>query len=458
MSLSLHALPANRTVRSAWLFALLLGLTACGARRVKPRTTLPETRIFIEFDQPAIKLPTRDQLGGGMLGDMMAMANAMGADHALNDNFAPRLAAQVRDEVIAANAAIPVFDRDKADLVLKGTVMPTGERLRWQLTETQGHAVILAGSERHTGSDRVETYARLITRALVETPLERYAGLAQAAQQTKRSAAAQARPAPVIAPSAATDGSKAFAVVIGIERYRDSLPAATHAEADARAFAAYAHRTLGVPQAHIKLLVGERASRADLQSMLEEWLPRNAREPGGRVFVYFSGHGAPDPSTGQTYLVPWDGDPAYIKTRGISVDAIYRHLEGLAGQQTFLFLDACFSGGGPRSVLAAGTRPLVPVQAARPGRVIAFAAAEARQTAGAARDASLGLFTRHLLAGLGGAADRNHDRDVTLAELVQYVRGAVAKAARLDNRAQEPVLTAEGVEPASVVLVRALNQ
>jgi uncharacterized caspase-like protein len=215
---------------------------------------------------------------------------------------------------------------------------------------------------------------------------------------------------------------------------------------------------LGVPEAHIRVLLGQRAGRSDIESMLQEWLPRNAVEPGGKVYVFFSGHGAPDPTNGKAYLVPWDADPAYIKTRGIPVDEIYAGLAKLKGQQAYVFLDACFSGSGQRSVIAKGTRPLVPIKAPKANRIIALTASAARETTGAARDAAHGLFTRHLLAGMGGAADANGDGQVTLGELAEHVRSRVSKDARLDNRDQTPSLLIDrGIDPNRHPLVQGLR-
>lgn len=242
------------------------------------------------------------------------------------------------------------------------------------------------------------------------------------------------------APKGSRDGSKDWAVIIGIESYQGELPAASHATADAEAFAAYAERTLGVPPAHIKTLKGEHAGKAAIESAIKEWLPRNAREKDARVYVFFSGHGAPDAETGEAYLVPWDADPAYLKTRGVSIKGLYGALEALPSQEVYVFLDACFSGSGSRSVLAKGTRPLVPVKAAEARRLIAFTAAGARETTGAARDQEHGLFTRYLLAGLGGAADANGDGAVGVAELADFVKDKVSADARLDNREQTPQL------------------
>lgn len=256
-------------------------------------------------------------------------------------------------------------------------------------------------------------------------------------------------------------GDNTWAIVVGIERYRDALPIATYAENDARAFAAWLETTLNVPPTHIKLLVGDRASRADLASAIEEWLPRNARTPGGRVYVYFSGHGAPDPETGTAYLVPWDADPAYLKTRGYAIDALYASLSKLPSQESFVFLDACFSGSGERSVLAAGTRPLVPVRSPTPvkSRLVAYAAASSTQTTGGWQARGHGLFTGHLLDALRGASDENVDGTITVDEVARYVAPRVGREARLQNREQTPVLTMPtGAAPHSITVVTGVQR
>lgn len=259
-------------------------------------------------------------------------------------------------------------------------------------------------------------------------------------------------------PASKTAGAKDYAVIIGIEEYQGELPRATHAEADAQAFAAYAKKTLGVPGSHIKVLRGDRAGKAAIESAIEEWLPRNVRDPDSKVYFFFSGHGAPDPETGTAYLVPWDADPAYLKTRGVQIKSLYGSLEKLPAKNLYVFLDACFSGSGSRSVLAKGTRPLVPVKVETAQRLVALTASGARETTGAARDLRHGLFTRYLLAGLGGAADANADKAISVGELADFVTEKVSTDARLDNREQTPSLISQSKRDRAETLVEGIER
>ncbi|MBI5622979.1 MAG: ankyrin repeat domain-containing protein [Elusimicrobia bacterium] len=102
-----------------------------------------------------------------------------------------------------------------------------------------------------------------------------------------------------------------IAVVIGVERYAKLVPA-EFAERDAEAVRRHV-LALGVPQRNVIFLAGQAATRASIQGYVEEWLPKNVK-PGSRVFFYYSGHGAPDPRSGDAFLVPWDGDPMFLKS------------------------------------------------------------------------------------------------------------------------------------------------
>lgn len=233
-----------------------------------------------------------------------------------------------------------------------------------------------------------------------------------------------------------------FAVVVGIDQYQ-LVPSADYGERDAATFRDYL-LGLGVPEENIVLLTGQRATRTGLVKYLEEWLPRNA-SPDSRVYFFFSGHGAPDPETGKAYLVPWDGDPQFLGSSGYPLAKLYKDLAGLKAREVLVALDSCFSGAGPRSVLAKGIRPLVSkVKADAPesSKVSVLTASAAEEVAGSLEKKGHGMFTYYLLKGLQGEADADKDGHVTLAELHGYLSKAVAKAARLQNREQSPQLKA----------------
>lgn len=358
-------------------------------------------------------------------------------------SFKTDVAGEIRQRLLSSGVAVPVEAGADSDLVLKVLItranFSNATGWEWQLIDPGTRAIVASKVDTAALGRNAGPLASDIVRQVTALDLTPYAGDGGTAV-----AAASAPKQATTNPASSTDGSNAWAVIVGIESYRESLPKATGAQADAEAFAAYAKSTLNVPDANIKLLTGERASRADLSGALTEWLPRNANKPGGRVYVFFSGHGAPNIEDGTAYLLPYDANPSYIKSSGFAVKTLQDQLAALEGQTAYVFLDACFSGIGDRSVVAEGTRPLVPVKEVAPvGGVVTFAAAGAKETSGAAPNSNHGLFSYHLLAGLRGAADANSDGVLAAAELQAYVAEHVSAEARRQNREQTPTVAGD---------------
>jgi uncharacterized caspase-like protein len=235
----------------------------------------------------------------------------------------------------------------------------------------------------------------------------------------------------------------AYAVVIGIESYREQLPKADFGAQDARTIGAYLTRVMGYPEENVATLVNERATRTDIEKYVESWLP-NRVEKNDTVFVYFSGHGAPNPKTGDAYLVPYDGDPTFVDKTGYSVKRLYEQLGKLPAKEVMVMLDSCFSGAGGRSVIAPGARPMMltvenPLLAS--GKTVVLAASAGDQISSTYQQKGHGLLTYFFLKGLQGEADTNKDGSVDLSELFAYVKPQVSRVARREfNNEQTPQL------------------
>ena len=231
----------------------------------------------------------------------------------------------------------------------------------------------------------------------------------------------------------------AYALVVGIEHYRDAPPA-TGAALDADRYEALAKQTLGIPASHVHVLRDDRATGGDLDKELR-WLGANV-PARGRVYFFFSGHGAPDPSTGASYLVPYDGDPKALEPTALALPSVLERLNQSRAGEVFAVVDACFSGAGGRSVLPAGMRPLVAVRETRPlAKIALFTASSGAQTSGPAVDGGGGLFSKLVAEGLGtGNADLDGDGLVSVQELNQWVSPRVEREARNDRREQSPTL------------------
>ncbi len=191
--------------------------------------------------------------------------------------------------------------------------------------------------------------------------------------------------------------------------------------------------------------LNEKAARTDLEKYLENWLPNNV-EKDGSVFVYYSGHGAPNPKTGDAYLVPYDGDPTFLESTGYPLKRLYSALDKLPAKDVTVVLDSCFSGAGGRSVLAKGAKPMVlsienPVLAS--GKTVVLAASADNQISSAYEEKGHGLLTYFFLKGLQGEGDINKDGVTTMTELYEYAKPNVQRVARKQyNNEQTPQLLA----------------
>ena len=229
------------------------------------------------------------------------------------------------------------------------------------------------------------------------------------------------------------------AVIIGNGDYSHlgkDIPDVKPAQSDAEAMRVYATEALGIRDGNIIFLkdaTGAQMTRVfgskdDPRGQLSDWV-----KPGkSRVFVYFSGHGAPGGQSGSPYLIPVDADAARIELNGYPLKTLYDNLGKLPAQNVTVVLEACFSGLSPAgSVLSKASPIYFEVKAPPvPANLTIIAAGAANQIASWDSDESSGLFTRYFLEGMAGKADLNGDGRVTLDELDRYLRDTLSYYAR----------------------------
>jgi hypothetical protein len=249
-------------------------------------------------------------------------------------------------------------------------------------------------------------------------------------------------------PSLKTAPNKiAFAIVIGIENYRQKLPKADYASQDARLVADYLIKAMGYPEENVVILLNDRAAKSDFEKYFEKWLGNNV-ENNSTVFVYYSGHGAPDPKTGGAYLVPYDGDPSFIAETGYSLKRMYDALGKLPAKEIIVALDSCFSGAGGRSVLAKGARPLVmnlQNNTILSKNMTVLSASAGNQISSTYDDKGHGLFTYFLLKGIKNEDVVNPDGSIKMDDLFGYIKPQVERIARKQyNNEQTPQLIPPG--------------
>jgi hypothetical protein len=237
----------------------------------------------------------------------------------------------------------------------------------------------------------------------------------------------------------AKDNPDAIAVIIGNRNYGGSVPAVEFAHNDADAMRRYMITYLGVSERNVIEL--RDAKLADMESVLgntrshQGKLWRWVRPEESDVFIYYSGHGIPGLKDGRRYLLPVDGSPDTPELKGYPLELLYSNLEKLDAHSVTVFLDACFSGespSGPLSRKASGIRVIPKAEPVVPFTVLSAASRD--QMASWDEEANHGLFTKHLLDALHGAADGKRygkpDGRITLSEIKSYLDREMTYAAR----------------------------
>ena len=229
---------------------------------------------------------------------------------------------------------------------------------------------------------------------------------------------------------------KTFAVIIANENYQN-VSDVPYAINDGGVFRNYCEKTLGIPAVNIHYV-----ANATLNNIHGEinWLENVLRSYEGqaKAIFYYAGHGIPDESSKDSYLLPVDGIGSNPRT-GYKLENLYASLGSLPSRSVTVFLDACFSGANRNGEMINPNLRGVVIRAnacAPSGNMVVFSAAQNYETAMPYKEESHGLFTYFLLKKLQETAG-----DVTYEELIDYVQRNVRQRSSVLGKTQTPTLT-----------------
>jgi Caspase domain len=266
----------------------------------------------------------------------------------------------------------------------------------------------------------------------------------------------------------ALEASDTLAVIIGNRDYA-KLPPSETSQNDAGAIYAFLTEHMGVRPDNI--IDVRNGSKADLERLfgaapgVEGDLSRLVHSnPGARVLVYYSGHGATNNAETETYLLPVDAEPYREELSGYKLSTLYANLAKLDAKSVLVLLETEFGEDHGAYVLPPNlpeTSNQALPRAPLPNLSVMVASERGQRTL---MDSTydIGLFTRYLIEGLAGKADLrpigNGDGSLDSAEIYAYTAAMVELAARktfgmLQNpvysSAATPVLTSTGPVPSS---------
>ena len=229
-----------------------------------------------------------------------------------------------------------------------------------------------------------------------------------------------------------------YALVFGNEDYSSRQPGLTReinvdfAENDARIFSEYAVKTLGIPEKHVKLLLN--ATAAEIRRELA-WISNLAELSRGEaeLMFFYSGHGLPDQTSREPYLIPVDVSGSNIAA-GVRLSEVYQTLNEHPCRRVTVFLDACFSGGARnQGLLAMKGVKIKPNEAAVNGNMVVFTSSSGEESSGVDRDRQHGYFTWFLLKKL-----QESKGEATYKEMEDYLLDQVAHETALISQQQTP--------------------
>jgi len=222
----------------------------------------------------------------------------------------------------------------------------------------------------------------------------------------------------------------AVAVVIGNRHYQHKdIPEVQFAKNDADVVKKYLKTMLGYREGNILFESDITKTRfeilfgitGDHRGLLNDYI-----KPGeSEVFIYYSGHGAPDVNSNKGYFVPTDCDPSKVAITGYPLDIFYENISKLKAKKISIVLDACFSGGtNSGKWLVGGASPAlikVDVPTFSFDNMTVLTSSTSDQVSSWHSDSKHGLFTYFFLKAIRGYGDKNKDYKMTIQEIYDSV-------------------------------------
>jgi uncharacterized caspase-like protein len=189
---------------------------------------------------------------------------------------------------------------------------------------------------------------------------------------------------------------------------------------------------MGVPERQIVYL--ENATSAKMKQAIRKMRTLIKNENGNaEVIFYYSGHGLPDETNRNPYLVPIDINGESLE-EGIALDSLYASLSQYPSKFVWVILDACFSGGARNQSLSArkGMR-LKPIENQLQDNLVVFASSSNTESSGVFREKQHGYYTYYLLKFLKASKG-----EFVFKDLKKYLLEEVVKETTISSKTQTP--------------------
>jgi|GEM_PF-588140 len=244
----------------------------------------------------------------------------------------------------------------------------------------------------------------------------------------------------------------AIAVIIGNKDYQRTKPV-SYAMNDAELMKEYVIKAFGFKPGNV--FVVKNASKSDFESLFgvkgnyKGKVYNAVKEDVSDLFIFYSGHGAPDIKSQKGYLMPVEADPQYVDLNGYSLELMYENVAQIPAKTVTIVMDACFSGAD----LLENVSPMVvkvdnPVEILNKGVILTSSRDD--QVSSWYNEKRHGLFTYFFLKAIHDKnADRNGDNALTVKEVYDFIadktEGIPYYARRIHGVEQDPFMQTSDV-------------
>ena len=217
-----------------------------------------------------------------------------------------------------------------------------------------------------------------------------------------------------------TTTSQNYALVIGISKYQNII-SLKYADDDAYLFSKYLIDEEICKRNNISLLVDSNATKGNIYKEL--YKIKDKIKSGDKVFIYFAGHGDVENDIESGFLLPYNCESTNYAATGIDISLLERYVNSFINKEckVVLITDACRSGSLSGGIIGANAtlssisknfKNVTKILSCQPSQL----SIEKKYL-----DGGHGIFTKNLVEGLYGLADKNNDNKITLREIDVYL-------------------------------------
>jgi len=213
---------------------------------------------------------------------------------------------------------------------------------------------------------------------------------------------------------------KTYALVVGISKYKNII-SLRYADDDAKLFAKCLIDQQICKKENISLLIDSAATTSSFYKELS--IIKNKIKLNDKLIIYFAGHGDVETEIESGFLLPYNSEANNYPATAIDISMLEKYVNAFVAKnaKVILITDACRSGNlagglvGASSTITAISKSfnnVIKIMSCQPSQL----SQEKKY-----KDGGHGIFTRNLVDGFYGLADKNNDGSVTLREIDLYL-------------------------------------